>query len=214
MSLLIPASQLYYPNVIGRITLDAAESLLGADAMVRLLDENGLAHYVGAYPPKNLRREFDFADFSMLYAALDREQIHQQQTPSLQWAVGRRCFEGGLQAFGALSGFGVFSVGLQALSYAKRLRFGLQAMALTFSTFSDQVTEVEESTDSIHYVIHRCPVCWGRHADSPICEGAGALLSEGLYWLHKKRFPIVETYCCARGDRACVFEISKTPLDD
>src|SRR3954471_11151317 len=102
----IVASGLFYPNKIARIYFQAIESLLGKPAMVELLRHGGLERYVEAFPPDNLERQFDFADFSTLTGLLQNEQEHAPQQPSLMEQAGRRCYQSGLKATGGLAGFG------------------------------------------------------------------------------------------------------------
>ena len=56
-------------------------------------------------------------------------------------------------------------------------------MATIFTNFSDQVSEVSEHDDHYTYTIKKCPVCFGRKADKPICHAAVGLLQEGLRWV-------------------------------
>src|SRR5579862_3937297 len=99
-------SGFYYPNKIARITFEAAQNVLGTEAMTDLLHAQGLEKYIQAFPPDNLQREFDFADFTALAVGIDALQAQQPHTPSLGWQVGARCFESGLKSFGAVSSFG------------------------------------------------------------------------------------------------------------
>jgi predicted hydrocarbon binding protein len=87
-------------------------------------------------------------------------------------------------------------------------------MATAFSTTSDQICYVNEEEDHFVYVIERCPVCWGRHSDSPICHAALGIIQEGLHWgTGGKQFRISEVSCIARGDPSCDFVIPKQPLE-
>ena len=85
-------------------------------------------------------------------------------------------------------------------------------MAKTFTQFSDQISRVEEFDDHYIYVIERCPSCWGRHSDRPVCHAAVGLLEAGIEWGTGRKFKIVETECIAKGDATCIFQISKEPL--
>jgi predicted hydrocarbon binding protein len=82
-----------------------------------------------------------------------------------------------------------------------------------FNQFSDQVSRVEERDDHFLYYIDRCPVCWGRKTDKPVCYAAAGLLQESLRWLSGgKEFRIDEINCIGVGDTACVFKIYKEPI--
>ena len=213
MNLPIPPSGYHYPNKIGRIYLEAIQEVIGETALTDLLHQVGLERYQGTLPPNNFQREFDFADYSTLCAGLEQLQVIHPHEPPLTYEASRLCFTGGMKGFGALAGFSQVSLGFQVLPTAIKIKMGLQAMAMVFSTLSDQPTEVQDQPDFYNYIIHRCPVCWGRHADHPICAGGGALIAEGLHWVTQHRYRVTEARCFARGDDACTFEIDKTPLD-
>jgi predicted hydrocarbon binding protein len=94
-----------------------------------------------------------------------------------------------------------------------KLKVGLPAMAQVFSEVSDQSSRVEERGGNYMYVIERCPVCWGRKSDKPICHAAVGLLQEGLRWVSGgKEFRVEEMKCVAIGDETCDFMIYKDPI--
>ncbi len=204
-------SGFYYPNKIARIAFESTHDLIGAESMTTLLREQGLEKYIQAFPPDNLQRQFDFADFAALAGGIDALQARQPRTPSLAWEIGVRCYSGGLKTFGTLSGFGAVALGFQALPLNVKIKIGLLAMVTIFTTLSDQLCDLEDHDDHFAYVIRRCPICMGRHSDAPICEMAGAMIEEGLYWLTQSRYSVIETRCHAAGDDECRFVIDKTP---
>ena len=61
----------YYPNKFARIFLDAMEEVMGKNGLNAILNMAGLSHLMDNYPPENLNREFDFADYSALSGALE-----------------------------------------------------------------------------------------------------------------------------------------------
>ena len=67
----IPPSGYYYPNKIARIYLLAMEEVMGKNGLNAVLHMAGLSHLIDNYPPDNLEREFEFADYSALNAALE-----------------------------------------------------------------------------------------------------------------------------------------------
>lgn len=213
MNLPIPLSGYRYPNKIGRIYLEAIQEVIGPSALADLLHQVGLERYDGALPPNNFQREFDFAEFSTLTVGLEQLQATDPHDPSLPYEASRLCFTGGMKNFGALAGFSQVSLGFQVLPTPVKVKMGLQALAMVFTTLSDQHTEVEERSDCYLYLIRRCPICWGRHADHPLCAGGGALIAEGLHWITQHHYRVTEIQCFASGDDACTFQIDKTPLN-
>lgn len=204
----IPPSGLFYTNNIGRMFLQGAEGLIGKEALADLLRNWELEGYIDNYPPANFDRAIDFADIATLSAGLD-ELGASKGDPSLNLRLGKATFKGGLRAFGGMASTGVVSMGFQTVSANSRVKMGLLLMAAVFSTFTDQQTEVKDHSDHFDYMVKRCPLCQGRHADHPICSAAIGLLQEGLQWAADREFRVEETTCRAKGDEACTFVIYK-----
>jgi predicted hydrocarbon binding protein len=129
----------------------------------------------------------------------------------LSLRAGRATFAQGLKDVGPM--VGIADRAFRFLPLGLKMKMGLRAMAQAFSLTSDQVTHVEEEDDRFIYVIERCPVCWGRTADRPICYVAVGLLQEGLSWgSGGQQFRVYENQCVAKGDSVCDFHIYKEPL--
>ena len=201
----------YYPNLIARIYLDAIEDIMGTNGIKALLNLANMQHLIDNYPPGNLTKAFDFADFSRLNEAMET-MYGPRGGRALSLRAGRKAFDQGLKSFGPM--VGIADRTFRLLPLKLRMKVGLGAMAKSFSTTSDQISYVEEKEDHFLYVIERCPVCWGRHSDSPICHAAMGIIQEGLNWgTGGLRFKTAEVSCIARGDPSCNFTISKEPID-
>ena len=61
----------YYPNMVARIYIQAMEEIMGKNGLNAILNLAGLSHLKDNYPPKNLKKEFEFADYSALNGALE-----------------------------------------------------------------------------------------------------------------------------------------------
>lgn len=206
----IPKSGLYYPNKIARIALMAIEDVMGKNGLNAILNLAGLSHLIDNYPPGNLDRQFDFADFSAINGALE-EMYGPRGGRGLALRAGRATFAEGLRNFGALAGAG--DLAFKVLPLTAKVHIGVPAMAKIFSTTSDQLSTVQEKGDHFVYTIHRCPVCWGRKVDKPACFMATGLLQEGLKWVSGGReFRVAQTACHAAGDEVCDFNIYKEPI--
>ena len=204
------SSGYYYPNLIARIYLEAIEEIMGPNGMKALLNMAKMPHLINAYPPGNLSKQFDFADFAHLNEAMEHMYGHRGGR-ALSLRAGRKAFYQGLKNFGPM--VGVADKAFRLLPLKLRMKVGLGAMAKAFSSTSDQISYVEEEPDQFVYVIERCPVCWGRHSDSPICHAAMGIIQEGLNWgTGGMQFKTAEVACIARGDPACLFTISKEPI--
>jgi predicted hydrocarbon binding protein len=199
-----------YPNLIARIYLEAIEEIMGGNGVKALLNMAEMRHLIDNYPPGNLSKEFDFADFAQLNEAMEQMYGHRGGR-ALSLRAGRKAFDQGLKNFGAM--VGVADRTFRLLPLKLRMKVGLGAMAKAFSSTSDQISYVKEETDRFVYVIERCPVCWGRHSESPICHAAMGIIQEGLNWgTGGMQFKTAEVTCIAKGDPACQFTISKEPI--
>lgn len=206
----IPKSGLYYPNKIARIALHALEDVMGRNGLNAILNLANLQNLLDNLPPDNLAREFDFADFSSIWGALE-EMYGPRGGRGLALRAGRATFAEGLRNFGALAGAG--DLAFKVLPLHTKLKVGIPAMARIFSQTSDQHSTVEEKEDHYIYTIHKCPVCHGRHTEKACCFVATGLLQEGLKWVSGgNEFRVNESKCIAVGDDVCEFVIYKEPL--
>jgi predicted hydrocarbon binding protein len=161
-------------------------------------------------PPDNLDRQFDFADFSAIWAALE-ELYGPRGGRGLAQRAGRATFNDALRNFGALAGVG--DMAFKVLPLGAKIRIGLAAMAKIFSQTSDQLSTVAEQEDHYVYTIHRCPVCWGRTTDKPACFIATGLLQESLKWVSGgSEFRVTQTTAKSVGDATCDFIIPKEAI--
>ncbi len=206
----VPKSGFYYPNKMVRIYLTAIEEMVGSEAMAAVLNLTNTPEWINHYPPDNLSREVDFVDFSAIGAALERLYGLRGER-GLGLHAGKACFSRGVSEFGSVSGLG--ELAFKPLPFHTKLKIGLKALAEAFTQFSDQVTRVNEAEDHFIYTIHRCPVCWGRTSQKPICYIAAGIIQAGLHWFTNGQvFEVEEVACQAMGDEACVFHIPKKPL--
>lgn len=206
----IPKSGFYYPNRIARIYLQAMEEVMGKNGLNAILNMANLQNLVDNYPPENLDRAFDFADYSALNGALE-EMYGPRGGRGLALRAGRASFAQGLRNFGALAGAG--DLAFKVLPLPAKLKIGIPAMAKVFSTMSDQKSTVEETPAEFIYTMRPCPVCYGRKSDKPMCHAGAGLLQEGLKWLSGgQEFKVYETKCLGCGDDACVLVVQKEPI--
>jgi predicted hydrocarbon binding protein len=200
---------LYYPNRIARIYLQAMEEVMGKNGLNAILNLANLKNLIDNYPPENLEREFDFADYSALNGALE-EMYGARGGRGLAQRAGRASFAQGLRNFGALAGAG--DLAFKVLPLGAKLKLGIPAMAKVFSTVSDQKSTVEETDDEYLYKMKPCPVCHGRKSEKPMCYAGLGLLQEGLKWVSGgHEFKVYERECIACGDDACVLVVPKQP---
>jgi predicted hydrocarbon binding protein len=205
-----PVATLYYPNRMGRIILLAMEEIIGHNGINAVLNLASLSTLINNYPPHNQELQFSFEVVSRIQHALE-EAYGPRGGRGVSMRVGRACFRHGLREFGPL--MGLTDVAFRLLPMQTKLKLGTQSFAEIFNRYSDQRVRVEEDDDRIYWHIERCPVCWQRHSDEPVCQLAIGILQEALYWASSGRFfDIEETHCIARGDSTCTIRIDKVPM--
>ncbi len=201
----------YYPNLIARIYLESIEEIMGPNGIKALLNMAGMQHLIDSFPPPNLAKEFDFADFAHLNEAMEL-LYGPRGGRALALRAGRQAFDQGLKNLGPM--VGIADRAFRLLPLKIRLKVGLGAMARAFSMTSDQISYILEEDQQFIYVIERCPVCWGRQADGPICHAALGIILEGLDWgTAGKKFKVAQISCTAAGDPSCNFAIPKEPIE-
>jgi hypothetical protein len=204
-------SGFYYPNKFARITIEALEEVMGKNGLNAILHLAGLSEIINNYPPDNLEKEFDFAYFTALCIALE-EMYGPRGGRGLALRAGRATFADALRGFGALAGVG--DLAFKVLPLAAKLKIGLPAMANIFTQFSDQISNVHEDGDKYIYTLERCPMCWNRKADRPVCYVGQGLLQEGLRWVSGgHEFKVDLQSCIACGDDMGRYVIYKEPID-
>jgi predicted hydrocarbon binding protein len=208
---IIPKSGFHYANKFARISLQAYEEVAGKNGLNAILHLAGLSNLIENYPPDNLEREFDFADFTAIHVALE-DMYGLRGGRGMALRAGRATFNDALRNFGALAG--VSDRSFQTLPLLAKIRIGLPALAKIFSRATDQLTTVDEMEDAFLWTIHRCPICWTRkNADKPVCNIETGLLQAMLKWVSGGlEFRITESKCCAAGDDVCEFVIQKEPI--
>ncbi len=199
-----------YPNMIARIYIGAMEEIMGKNGLKAILNLAGLSHLIDNYPPANLDKEFDFADYSALNGALE-EMYGPRGGRGLQLRAGRASFAQGVRMMGPMVGMG--DLAFKVLPLKAKLKVGIPAMAKVFTQFSDQRSTVEDEDEYYAYAMNPCPVCWGRTADRPICFAGKGLLEEGLHWVSGGlKFRVEEIECVAMGGESCKYAIYKEPI--
>ncbi len=203
-------STYYYPQRMGRIILQSMEEIIGRPGVHAILNLASYGEFIENYPPAEPDRTFAFESVSGLQAALE-QAYGPRGGRGLALRVGRSCFNYGLREYG--SQLGLTEMTFRLLPLSTKLQVGAKAFAELFNRQTDQVVRVEEDGAHIFWHIERCPLCWGRKADEPVCHLAVGLLQESLYWLSGgKIFDVEETRCIARGDTACTFRINRQPI--
>lgn len=200
----------FYPNQMGRIILLSMEEVMGGNGVHAVLKLASLLDLVDNYPPDNRKREFSFSTVSALTDML--EQIYGPHGGrGLALRIGRACFNNGVRQYGTQ--MGLTEKAFRFLPLPLKVNGGAKAFAELFNAFTDQIVRLEDANDKLYWHIDRCPLCWERRSQEPVCHLAVGLLQEALYWLSGgKVFHVEEVTCIATGDEACTIVIDKSPI--
>jgi predicted hydrocarbon binding protein len=204
-------SGLYYPNRLALATFNALIDVMGKNGLNAILNYAHLREYINQYPPDDLEKGFDFADFTAMQYALV-EMYGEKGGQTFLKRAGRSAFSTCMCKQGALAG--VSSEAFHSLPLQAKQRIGLQAMVKVFSQISDQTTTVEDVGECFMYRVQQCPECWGqRGKEKAICSYGAGLLEEGLNYISGgSEFKVLEIRCMAKGDEFCEYTIDKTPI--
>jgi predicted hydrocarbon binding protein len=207
----IPKSGFYNTNKFARIALEAYEDVMGKNGINAVLNLAGLSHLVNNYPPDNLEKKFDFADYTAIHVGLE-ELYGPRGGRGLALRAGRATFNDVLKNYGAMAG--VTDLAFKVLPLQTKIRIGLPAAAKIFSTVSDEMTTVDETDSTFIWTVHRCPSCWSRTGlDRSVCYISTGLLHAMFTWVSGGyEFRVNESRCHAMGDPVCEFVIQKEPI--
>lgn len=200
----------HYPNRMGRIILLSMEEVMGRNGVNALLKLASLPSLIENYPSDNAEPAFSFSTVSNL-----TEMLEQAYGPhggrGLALRIGRACFNYGVRQYSTQ--LGLTQMAFRLLPLPSKLHAGASAFAELFNNFTDQRVRVEEDGRTILWHIERCPLCWERKAQDPVCHLAVGLLQEALYWLSGgKVFNVEEKTCIAAGDQTCTIVIDQSPI--
>jgi predicted hydrocarbon binding protein len=200
----------FYPQKMGRIILLGTEEVIGSGGVEAILSLASLEHFIRNYPPARADRTFSFEDVSAIQDALEKK-YGPRGGRGVALRAGRACFSNGIKEYGSI--LGLTEMAFRLLPLSTKLHTGAKAFADLFNKYTDQKVRVEEKDNKIIWHIDRCPLCWQRNADEPVCHLAVGLLQEALYWVSGgKVFNVEETACIARGDGVCTIVIDQVPL--
>jgi predicted hydrocarbon binding protein len=200
----------YYPNRMGRIVLLSMEEVMGQNGVNAILKLASLSPLMESYPPDDSKLTFPFSTLGSITNTL--EQVYGPHGGrGLAVRVGRACFNYGVRQYGTQ--LGLTEMAFRLLPLPTKVSAGARVFAELFNKFTDQRVRVEEEDGKLLWHIDRCPLCWERKAQDPVCHLAVGLLQEALYWLSGgKVFNVEEQTCIAAGDGTCTIVIDQSPI--
>jgi predicted hydrocarbon binding protein len=195
----------------GRVFLLSLEDVMGRSALHAALSHAKLRHLINNYPPDNLDLVWRFDETSAIHQAL--EEIHGERAGrAVAVRAGRASLYHIQEDLSAV--LGLDDRPFRLLPLVPRLRAGLNALAELSNKTGDQAVRLEEAADQLLYHVDRCPECWGRTAEEPICRTEVGLLQEAMFWVSGGRnVAVEEVQCIAQGSPSCTYAVEKHPLD-
>lgn len=183
---------------------------MGRTGVNALLNLASLSHLIENYPPDTAEPAFAFQTVGHLTQML--EQLYGPHGGrGLALRIGRACFNYGVRQYGTQ--LGLTEMAFRLLPLPMKVSAGAKVFAELFNNLTDQRVRVAEEDGKLLWHIDRCPLCWERTAQDPVCHLAVGLLQEALYWLSGgKVFQVEEQTCIAAGDAACTIVINQTPI--
>jgi predicted hydrocarbon binding protein len=206
----VPGSGLYYPNNLARISLLALEEVMGTNGMNALLRLANKNEYIGKLPPDTVESEFDFADFSMIFGALD-EMYGANGSRMLGIRAGMATFDASLKNMG--EAIDVNDKEFSALPVSEKIRVAISIVGITFTQSTRNLPAIHEYEDRFVYSVRQCPVCWGRITQEPSCHFFSGLLRGSIKWVTRGidiEIKQISAHSC--GAASCGFSIPKDPL--
>jgi len=202
--------QYFYPNIWGRSILISAEEILGEKGIRSLLNLSGLQEYIGNYPPDNIQKAFPFTHVAKLQQGL-YDMYGSKGARVFATRGGEQTFQHSMDKYDKVTKAAQAAMGLGSID--TRMKIGVNFFAKFFNTVSDQYIRIEDTDAQWLWIIERCPMCWERKADEPVCHLGVGVLNAASRWATKgSKFRISEVECIAMGAPACVLAIDKQPI--
>ena len=201
--------EFFYPNIWGLGVLNAAEDILGEKGVNALLNLAGLSEYIGNYPPANIKKEFPFSHVAKIQQGL-WDMYGSKGARVFAVKGGEETFNFSLEKYEKVSKAAQAAMAVTVGSMSTKIKAGLYFFAKFFNTVSDQVVRVEEDDTHWKWIIERCPICWGRKSDEPLCHLAVGVLNAASKWATDgETLRIKATECIATGSKEGVILIEK-----
>jgi len=183
---------------------------MGRNGVNAILKLSSLSDLIESYPVDDTARDFPFQTLGTITEMLEHA-YGPHGGRGLALRVGRACFNYGIRQYGTQ--LGMTEMAFRLLPLPMKVGTGARVFAELFNNFTDQRVRVEEDNGQLLWRIERCPLCWERKAQDPVCHLAVGLLQEALYWLSGgKVFNVEEKMCIAAGDPTCTIVIDQTPF--
>jgi predicted hydrocarbon binding protein len=203
-------STYYFPNRLARTMLLAFEEVIGKSGINALLNLSSLSQFIDNYPPDDDNRTVPFGMVGRFQSALELG-YGSHGGRGLALRTGRVFFSTTLRIYGSELGYNDTNFRLHPPDL--KIVAGLNTLIEFLNRHTDQNIALEETEHKYLCFLERCPWCWGRHENEPVCHFVIGMLQEALYWGSGGKFyNVVEETCIAQGDKICLVAIDRVPL--
>jgi predicted hydrocarbon binding protein len=193
------------------IMLKGMEEVMGRPEVSAVLNLSGLSLLNLAEDNQNHESVIFYHDFSQVQDTLET-LYGLSGGQGLALKTGRVFFSLGLREYGL--SLGLLDLDFRLLPPAVKFKKGLQSISRFLTQKGEAQFRVEEDPLQFTWIVEKCPACWHRHSDVPICHIYVGMLQEFSFWTSGgKNYRITETECSAMGANACVFTIEKKALE-
>ncbi|GAP17131.1 4-vinyl reductase [Levilinea saccharolytica] len=189
---------------VGRMVLDGVQEIVGRVGLVAVLNLANLSHL--SDPAAALKG----TDLRALRRALE-DLYGRRGGRGVLLRSGRAAFRPFLDHFGEELHLTQTEFRLQPAPV--RIQAGLEAITGVLSQVGSSPLDFTETPDAWVWTQRGCWWCHPSESQEPVCQFAVGLLQEYLNWASGKVYHVEETACKGTGAEACVFHISKHPLD-
>ncbi|MBN2500316.1 MAG: 4-vinyl reductase [Anaerolineales bacterium] len=215
-----PVSNIKIHDGSFRWALQAAEEVAGKQGLVVTLKQAGLGHLIDNFPENvsQVSGKYSLGEYGKFNVGL--LNFFGRGGRSMLMRIGRISNKLGSEQLSAALGNAILTA-LRVLPEGARTKKGLELVKFGMEKFfvyqgvQPLVMSVEERGDKVTFKLETCGCCCGFESDSPICYMWTGYFQEGLRGLFGKdrEVEVREVECRAMGAPACVFEMSKLPVD-
>jgi len=193
-------------NTLMLQAIKAIEDVMGTQGLHAVLRSAGLGKFIDQPPANDLEPAINSTDYARLNSAI--EDFYGRGGRGMLKRVGRASFQYGIQEQAAL--MGVAGVALKVLPKKQRIKVILNGIGgAVKKTNPKNEYYVDDRVDNIiAYCVPTCSVCYGRHADSPVCHLLVGSVAEAIKWATGEEMEVRETLCIAKGDPYCRIEVT------
>lgn len=203
--------QLTIPNRLAWIYLNALEEILGRSGLIAVLNQAGFRTLIDNFPDEDMKPLDQPELFSRTGRALEG-LYGVRGGRGLALRAGRASFKFYLKSFG--QELGLETVDFRLLPVEEKVFSGLQKLAEFFAEHYGQPVSVEQEVEYYIWKTRRCPFCFEREAEAPVCHFQVGVLQSALYWLSGgKYYTVQESACAAAGAETEIIRINRSPLD-